>query len=410
MYVSPYMSMNELNKLKYNLNTLSVLQLNGRSIVKNFDNLKLLLKSIHNTFDVISICETWFNEFNMNLFELQGYTSFHTIRNHKKAGGVSICIKSSFYTNKIVILSLSNLYIDTITIEIKLDTRNIIISSIYRSPSLEKDSFVYLNNFIEKFNVYNGKHIFLCGDFNIDILKANTITDSFLNTLQLQNLFKSINQPTRISNNSSTLIDNIFHNGNFSYISSGILQYEFTDHLPIFILMKLNKIRFKCKQNVPIITHNINNTNNVNKLMKELNETNWTFIKSEDINISLDLFITHFSKIYDKTCLKKHKSNNIFRKKDIPWFTKSLKKACRKKQKLYIKYINNRNDNNLRIYKKYKNDLTNIIRKCKKDFYTKSLDNSKSIKTTWSIINSLINPIQKKRIQKYQYLIYMERK
>ena len=67
-HVSPYMSMNELNKLKYNLNTLSVLQLNGRSIVKNFDNLKLLLKSIHNTFDVISICETWFNEFNMNLF------------------------------------------------------------------------------------------------------------------------------------------------------------------------------------------------------------------------------------------------------------------------------------------------------------------------------------------------------
>ena len=62
---------------------------------------------------------------------------------------------------------------------------------------------------------------------------------------------------------------------------------------------------------------------------------------------------------------------------------------------LYIKFINNRNDNNLRIYTKYKNYLTNIIRKCKKDCYTKSLDNSKSIKTTWSIINSLINPIHK---------------
>ena len=66
---------------------------------------------------------------------------------------ISILIKSSFSTNKIVILSLSNLYIDTITIEIKLDTRNIIISSIYRSPSLEKDSFVYLNNVIEKLNL-----------------------------------------------------------------------------------------------------------------------------------------------------------------------------------------------------------------------------------------------------------------
>ena len=66
---------------------------------------------------------------------------------------ISILIKSSFSTNKIVILSLSNLYIDTITIEIKLDTRNIIISSIYRSPSLEKDSFVYLNNVIKKLNL-----------------------------------------------------------------------------------------------------------------------------------------------------------------------------------------------------------------------------------------------------------------
>ena len=63
----------------------------------------------------------------------------------KKAGGVSIYIKSSFSTNKMFILYLSNLYIDTITIEIKLDIRNIIISSIYISSSMEKDSFVYLN-------------------------------------------------------------------------------------------------------------------------------------------------------------------------------------------------------------------------------------------------------------------------
>ena len=39
--------MNELNTLKYNLNALPVLQLNDRSIVKYFDNLKLLLNSIH---------------------------------------------------------------------------------------------------------------------------------------------------------------------------------------------------------------------------------------------------------------------------------------------------------------------------------------------------------------------------
>ena len=150
--------------------------------------------------------------------------------------------------------------------------------------------------------------------------------------MQLQ---KSINQPTLISNNSSTLIDNIVYNGNVSYISSGNLQYEFTDHLPICNLMKLNKTHFKCKQNVPIIAHNIKicicyNTINVNELMKELNETHWIFINSEDINISLDLFTTHFSKMYHKTCIKNINLTIFFAKKDIPWFTKSLKKSCNK--------------------------------------------------------------------------------
>ena len=68
--------------------------------------------------------------------------------------------------------------------------------------------------------------------------------------------------------------------------------------------------------------------------------------------------------MYDKTCITKQKSNNIFHKKNIP-----------------IKFINNIIYNNLRIYKKFKNDLRNIIRKFKNDFYTKSLDKSKSIKT-----------------------------
>ena len=84
---------------------------------------------------------------------------------------------------------------------------------------------------------------------------------------------------------------------------------------------------YKHKQNVPSIAHNINNTNNVNELMKELNETNWTFIKSEEINNSLDLFITHFSQIYDKTCMKKYKSNNIFRKKRYSLVYKKCKES-----------------------------------------------------------------------------------
>ena len=132
--------------------------------------------------------------------------------------------------------------------------------------------------------------------------------------------------------------------------------------------MKLNKTRFKCKQNVLIIAHNINNINNIHELMKELNETNWKFIKPENINISLDVILHILVTFMIKNILKNISLTIFFAIKDIPWFTKSLKKG----KNLYIKFINNRNDNDLRIYNnclifKYKNYLTNIIRKCKKD-------------------------------------------
>ena len=92
-----------------------------------------------------------------------------------------------------------------------------------------------------------------------------------------------------------------------------LITYQFV------YLLKLNKTHIIRKQNILIIALNINDTNNIHQLMNELNETNSVFIKSEDINISLDIFIylTHFSKIYDKTFIQKQKSNNIFHIKKI---------------------------------------------------------------------------------------------
>lgn len=46
-------------------------------------------------------------------------------------------------------------------------------------------------------------------------------------------------------------------------------------------------------------------------------------------------------------------------------------------------------ENDLIAYKKYKNKLTNIMRTCKKEYYTKILENNKDkIKGIWNILNS----------------------
>ena len=78
----------------------------------------------------------------------------------------------------------------------------------------------------------------MCGDFNIYLLKHETHnnTNQFLDTMQRLGLYPIIDKPTRITDSSTTLIDNIFTNELSVNITSGIMFNDISDHLSIFAL------------------------------------------------------------------------------------------------------------------------------------------------------------------------------
>ena len=57
--------------------------------------------------------------------------------------------------------------------------------------------------------------------------------------------FPVILRPTRITNNSCTLIDNIFFN-NPLITNSGLIICDISDHLPIFVSLSFDKIYIIC--------------------------------------------------------------------------------------------------------------------------------------------------------------------
>ena len=67
----------------------------------------------------------------------------------------------------------------------------------------------------------------------------------FLIHFQLNNLLQSINNPTRIQDKTAKLIYNILYNGYLSNIFSGILKYDLTDHLPLFIILDIENHKIK---------------------------------------------------------------------------------------------------------------------------------------------------------------------
>ena len=85
------------------------------------------------------------------------------------------------------------------------------------------------------------------GDFDIDLLKYDTNTDSvtFLESMYTNFLSTYISTPTRVTTHSKTLIDNIFTNNIDDGLISGNITTTITDHYAQFLLRKDMKLPMK---------------------------------------------------------------------------------------------------------------------------------------------------------------------
>ena len=104
-------------------------------------------------------------------------------------------------------------------------TDKLLITALYMSPGSDVNAF---SEHVEQLFLELSLHIsiLLCGDFNIDILKHNSNRGIkyFLDTMYAIGLYPLIDRPTRISNQSFSLIDKIFTNVTNYNITSGIFS------------------------------------------------------------------------------------------------------------------------------------------------------------------------------------------
>ena len=79
----------------------------------------------------------------------------------------------------------------------------------------------------------------LLGDYNINLATVNNDNQSatFYNSMNAYSLIPVILNPTRETDNSSTIIDNILIS-NLNNFLPGIFKIDLTDHYPIFIIYK----------------------------------------------------------------------------------------------------------------------------------------------------------------------------
>ena len=129
------------------------------------------------------------------------------------------------------------------------------------------------------------------------------------------NLYHCINQPTRITTATATLIDNILTNRMSGISRCSIIINDATDHLPIFLLS--SKYTSK-KENDNYLYLRKQDELSMEKFIYKLNQGNWNSLYSKDnVNIAYSNFIGISSKHYNENCpIQKILFKNI--KKDKP--------------------------------------------------------------------------------------------
>ena len=372
--------------------TFSIIHFNSRSLNCNFTKIKDYLNQF-TMFDVVAISETWLDEEKETDVRLEGYELYTTNRLNRKGGGVALLVNSELKSKKVQSMSIQiDNMLECVTIEIEIGkNKSIIISCIYRTPGSCIDSFndKIINMYDKKIDK---KMIFVCGDFNIDLLKSHDHgkTKFFIDTLYSLGLFPTILKPTRITTDSATLIDNIFTNTIENKIISGLLLNDISDHLPVFTTLQYSNFTKK-QNNVDIHKTTRHRTPEAIEALKEdLREQRWTDVyTNNNPNKAYEEFLSVFTTLYDKHCPRKIKRKAKY--DDKPWITRGLENACKKKNLLYRHFLKNRTKEAEHKYKRYKNKLISIMRHSKKEYYHKQLELHKNnTQGIWKVLNGII--------------------
>lgn len=378
----------QVSKLFNGDKKLNILHFNIRSLRRNFEELLIYINEIGvGNLDVIVLSETFVIE-EPNRYNIDGFDIFYNYSSFNKNDGVLMYIKQSMHAvSEIIEMSETSLLHCTM----KVNDFSIGVMGVYRSPSSN------LNLFLDElesggfFNTENMCELFV-GDININISEESDINvNRYLNVMTQKGYVSCINEPTRVTQCTSTLLDHLFLKfKHTNFAEDDIIPIVFkaciTDHYPIGLsfqnIMKPFIAPDRSRQRMEI---------NYSNLIDEMSRESWREVLSVvDIEKSYDNFKNKILCI-----LKRHTKivelNNKIRKRKA-WVTQGIVKSILKRD--HMKKILHKNysiENEIR-YKTYRNKLNKIIKLAKINYYKLKFEESKNdYKKTWKFINKVTN-------------------
>ena len=120
-----------------------------------------------------------------------------------------------------------------------VELEQFVVVCVYRPPTGDYDYFEEIMEEVMRRLSTSAKKILICGDFNVDILKVNSMSLRFLNLFKCFDLGHAFNEPTRITATSASCLDNMFFNCDI--VDKMIINKLSSDHCGQLITIPANK-------------------------------------------------------------------------------------------------------------------------------------------------------------------------
>ena len=396
-YTCGYYQENSIqNLLKKHLpDCLKIFHQNIASFNKNGTHLSFYLKYLSINFDILCLTEIGRTSIGIIDKEFPDHDIFIDNTNTSK-GGVALLLRKSKFNNITELdpiklnCTCTKCIVENKWLSFKVDNQEYIIGGIYRHPNGDVNHFnTALNDTINK--IKDNAVAITLGDININLMNEDDNTSSYLNNYFQKNFIPCITIPTRITDHSATTIDHIFLKVPPKLIqnkcSAGNLITDLSDHLPNFTFLDLQIPTVKQRPFIRLFTEK-----NKKLFADNLLEEEPLIMDSEltELNRAYDIFSNNYYNLFNKYFPFVRMSKKAMN--DKPHITSGIKASIRHKDRLYKNFLDNNNDVNRNLWKRYKNKVTETIRNAEKLHYKKIIGSHKNSTTQlWKTFGKILN-------------------
>ena len=369
---------------------LTIASLNINGLRGHFDELQLFLQSsgIH----ILALNETKLDpQYPKELTAVAGYQQERLDRTCN-GGGVSLYVRDSVKFKPRDDVPTDSL--ELICVEIQPPrSKPYLVVSWYRPPSDPVGSFSNMEKVLSYLDK-EGKEIILLGDTNCDLTitapdqPAKNNSKHICSLYELFSLNQLIEEPTRVTLTSFSIIDHIATTSARNIIESGVHKVSMSDHYMVFCVRKFEGA---LKKDHKVVTTKSMKNFDKDAFLADVAGICWErgFSETDDVNVLVTQWSTLFSLIIDK-----HAPIKTLRvsEKYCPWVNVGLKQLIRSRDKLKKAAVKSKSQLLMSSYRQVRNKINKQNFELKRQYFSERLAQAKgNMKESWKTINQVVN-------------------